>query len=149
MKIRDYREDDHAACMRVFDSNIDPFFQPSERPEFQAFLNHLPGPYFVVEDEAGEVVACGGFAVDAGCASFCWGMVLRALHGRGVGRMLSQERLRRIMVDPTVTRIRLDTSQHTTAFYTKLGFRITEIEPDGYGPGLDKCYMILGDADAP
>lgn len=36
-----------AACLTVFDSNVPRFFREEERPEFEAFLDALPGPYLV------------------------------------------------------------------------------------------------------
>jgi hypothetical protein len=31
--------------------------------------------------------------------------------------------------------------QHTVGFYERLGFRTVRIDPEGYGPGLDRCEM--------
>jgi hypothetical protein len=41
----------------------------------------------------------------------------------------------------------ISTSQHTSGFYEKLGFRLTEHVPDGYGPGIDTCRMRLEDRE--
>ena len=141
--VRTFSSADKEACLAVFDSNRPTFFSAGERPLFSAFLDRLPGPYLVLENAAGQVVACGGYAVDAeeASASFCWGMVARSLHGQGLGRRLSLARLEGIREDPRVKRVRLDTSQHTTGFYERLGFTVTDIQRDGYQPGMHRCEM--------
>jgi len=37
----------------------------------------------------------------------------------------------------------IETSQHTRGFYEGLGFRLTALVPDGFGPGIDRCDMVL------
>lgn len=82
-------------------------------------------------DEAGDL------------ARFCWGMVRLDCHGQGLGRSLAEARLALIRDDPQVRRVRLDTSQHTLSFFQRFGFRLESVHPDGYGPGLDRCEMLL------
>lgn len=145
MRIRDYLPTDRAACLGVFDSNVPTSFLPAERPEFEAFLDALPGPYLVIEDADGMIVACGGYAVTPGTTvcDICWGMVALPLQGTGIGRMLTQARIERGVADPRVTALALRTSQHTRAFYEKLGFVTISVTPDGFAPGLDRCDMRL------
>src|ERR671914_1783496 len=69
MHVRDYRATDRASCLVVFESNVPKFFAPSERRDFEVFLNALPGPYLVTEDEAGAICGCGGYAVSLGTAT--------------------------------------------------------------------------------
>lgn len=42
-----------------------------------------------------------------------------------------------------MTRIELDTSQHTQAFYARFGFTVERVVVNGYGPGLDRWDMAL------
>src|SRR5688500_13596200 len=142
--VRDYAASDFEACLAVFDSNVPRFFTTPERPAFAEFLAHLPGPYLVIE-RADGVVACGGHAVVSAerRADLCWGMVRQDLHGTGIGRMLTEARLRRATADPNVDVVALNTSQHTTGFYERLGFVITDVIRNGYAEGLDRCEMRL------
>jgi ribosomal protein S18 acetylase RimI-like enzyme len=116
---------------------------PSERPLFERFLDKLPGPFQVLENAAGTIVACGGYAIveDQNQADFCWGMVQTQWQGQGLGKQLSLERLRQIRANPQIKSVRLNTSQHTVGFYESLGFRRIAITRDGYGPGLDRYDM--------
>jgi GNAT superfamily N-acetyltransferase len=136
---------DRGACLAVFDSNVPGSFIASERASFESFLDALAGPYFVLEDASGGVVACGGYAVTPGTrtADLCWGMVTRERQGTGLGRVLTERRLARIREDVAVGAVALETSQHTRAFYERLGFVATQVEHDGIAPGLHRCVMRL------
>jgi len=144
--IRPYTPADLDACLAVFDTNVPRYFIPKERDAFRAFLEELPGPYIVLLDGDGTVVACGGHAMnddEPGRADLCWGMVRQEKHRKGLGRRLIHARIDAAKRDASVRSIALNTSQHTTGFYERFGFRITEVERDGYGPGLDRCEMRL------
>ncbi|WP_369009964.1 GNAT family N-acetyltransferase [Paenibacillus dendritiformis] len=88
-------------------SNVPDYFAAVERKDFDAYLDDLKGPYFVMEEETGAIVACGGYAAeeeDPTIAVLCWGMVRRDLHRCGFGRQLLAERLRRIAAEPQLPR---------------------------------------------
>lgn len=142
MNIREYKESDLETVIAIFNSNIDPYFLDEERAGFLDYLNKADH-YLILEDE-GEIRACGGYAFDDGLGVFCWGMVDRAHHKKGYGKALSLARLRFIAANPDVKGARLDTSQYTTAFYARLGFEVTKVTKDGYGPGMDKYDMEVG-----
>jgi GNAT superfamily N-acetyltransferase len=145
VRLEGYRPTDRAGCLAIFDSNVPDSFTLAERPHFAEFLDHLPGPYLVLRTGAGEHVACGGYAVAPGttCADLCWGMVVRAWQGRGIGRLLAEARIERIRADSMITDIALNTSQHTRAFYERLGFTTESVTIDGFAPGLDRCDMRM------
>lgn len=138
--IRSYTPNDREACLALLRGNIPEHFTPDEERQLDAFLGDLPGPYFVVE-EAGELVACGGIATepnDQTAAALCWGIVRHDRQGRGIGRALTLHRLAAL---PGVTRVRINTSQKVQGFYAKLGFVVTHVTPNGFGPGLDEVRM--------
>ena len=151
IRVRDYRPGDLPGCLAVFDSSVPRFFTAGERDEYAAFLAALPGPYLVLEEDDGRLLACGGYAFvpDEARADLCWGMVLAELHGTGLGRKLTEARLARAIADPLVRVVALNTSQLTTGFYERLGFRTIEVIPDGIAPGLDRCEMRLAVGHAP
>jgi ribosomal protein S18 acetylase RimI-like enzyme len=141
---RPFEAEDVEACLRLFDSNVPDFFRTHERDEFEAFLRSLPGPYQVLEANA-EVVGCGGHALreDGQVVNLCWGMIRRDLHGRGLGRALTEARLEQATREEHVRAVALSTSQHTVRFYEKFGFKTTDVRPDGFGAGIDRCDMRL------
>jgi ribosomal protein S18 acetylase RimI-like enzyme len=144
-RLRGFTPDDLPDCLRIFDSNIPRYFRVEERPDYVAFLDELSGPYFVLVGTSGAVVGCGGYALADGSdvADLCWGMVARASHGRGAGQALAQLRIDRVRTDGRVRAIALETSQLTSPFYERLGFRTLGVERDGYAPGLDRVSMRL------
>jgi N-acetylglutamate synthase-like GNAT family acetyltransferase len=143
---RPYQTTDKPGCLAVFDSNVPDYFLPAEREGFAHFLDRMGCDlsYQVIERD-GRIAGCGGHAVepDGVTASLCWGMIDNALHRQGLGRLLTQARIEAARGTPGVTRLRLDTSQHTSAFYARFGFETVTVTPDGYGDGLDRCEMIL------
>jgi ribosomal protein S18 acetylase RimI-like enzyme len=142
--VRPFRDDDRAACLQVFDSNVPTYSRPAERVEFESFLDDVPGPYSVV-DGTGSVVGCGGYALRPGEAvvDLCWGMIHAERHERGLGARLTFARLEHALRNPSVQAVALSTSQRTVGFYEKLGFRLVSVEKDGYADGLDRCEMRL------
>ena len=145
IRARDYLPGDLAACLALFDSNVPEFFMPSEREMLSAFLAALPGPYLVLVNDAGLVVASGGYSVAPGTATaeFRWGMVSRTRHSSGLGRLLLDARLERIAADPAIRDVTLHTTQLTEGFYAHCGFVTEQVLPDGIGPGLHRCNMRL------
>lgn len=74
-------------------------------------------------------------------------MVERALHQKGLGTILTQERLALARSFSDVDALILSTSQYSAGFYSKLGFTISKVTPSGlspgFGPGLDGIEMYL------
>jgi GNAT superfamily N-acetyltransferase len=143
MSLRNYEVSDRDQCLALLDSNVPRFFAPEERREFAAFLDALPGRYFVMQS-GDDLIACGGYAPkEMGCVALCWGMVRRDHHARGIGRRLLEYRLDHIRRDGSVVRVTINTSQHTSGFYQRFGFVADQIIPDGYAAGLDRWEMSL------
>ena len=142
VRVRPYRRADREACLRVLDSNVPEYFLPSDRDEVASFLDRLDEMgvrYFVIEDDAARIVACGGVAVDETTkdARMCWGMVERALHRQGIGRALLEYRLRegKAMGAKTAS---LATISKVEGFFAHEGFSFTSGEDDHYGPGMHR-----------
>ena len=145
MNFRNYRSDDQSACLAVFDSNTPPFFDIKERTDFETFLEKQAHPFLVVENEMGQIIACGGFAFkrEIAIAKLRWGMVMPTCQRQGVGRFLLLTRLSQLYEDPTLIAIRVDTSQHTYGFYEKFGFVRYDYLENGITPGLHLYRMEL------
>lgn len=137
---------DGTACLAVMRSNVPGFFLERELDEYELWLASRSSPYLVIVAATGEVLACGGYAVDApsGIAGLTWGMVAAQHQRRGLGSLLLDERIARIARDPKVREIRLDTSQHSRGFFERHGFEVSDARRDGYGPGLDRIELRRG-----
>jgi ribosomal protein S18 acetylase RimI-like enzyme len=141
MNIRPYTSADLDAVVAIFRSNIPKYFGPEEESGLYDFLSEFAADYFVGEAE-GEVVAAGGIALnDDETVSLCWGMVREDHLGTGLGRRLTEYRIKKSLEKFGNRALITRTSQHTQGFYEKLGFRLVEHIPDGHGPGIDFCLM--------
>lgn len=144
--IRTFVESDMASCLAIFDGNCPKYFDPSERADYEKFLNTqaVAHGYLVIE-EKGKVVAAGGIAINEETKSgwFCWGLVDTSLHGMGLGSQLVEARLDQARLNRSVACVHMDTSQKTVKFYERFGFVTEKITQDGYGAGLDRYDMTL------
>lgn len=141
LKIREYQLKDRLDCLRIFNSNIPKYFANEERALFDKYLHAPPGKYWVMENDQG-LIACAGYGVqDGNQGRLHWGMVMHGCHGEGYGTKFLKFRLHKLVEDPTVAYIGLDTSQHTWEFFHRFGFREFNVTPNGYGPGLHKHDM--------
>lgn len=146
--IRPYAAADEAAVLQLFRSNLAPYFVPEEEADLQAFLRReIVGgglPYFVAELPGRPgLVAAGGYARNNPYAVLTWGMVERSLHGQGLGRVFTEFRVQQCRRAYPDTPIEINTSQHTEAFYHRLGFRTLQVTPDKFAPGLHDVHMLL------
>lgn len=139
---RHYTQSDKDICLALFDANIPKYFSAHERKAFENFLDALPAPYYVVEED-GVVVASGGSAPHKstnGALMFCWGMVDPQKKKTGLGSFLLRENLDRLNRKQPVF---LNTSQHARDFYEKFGFKTSRVVRDGYDSGMDLYEMRL------
>lgn len=142
IQIRRYAASDRHSCITVFRSNLPRFFDVSELPEFEAFLEKPVGDYFVLELDR-SIVACGGCYVRDGIGRLSWGMVLRENHHASIGTALLSWRINQLFLLPEISEIAIDTSQHTAGFFTRHGFCTTQRVADGLGVGIDQVSMSL------
>jgi GNAT superfamily N-acetyltransferase len=145
MEIRAYRRNDQDACVAIFESNVPDYFDPHDRADLMAFLDELPGPYFVCVVPGRGVAACGGYYTqpEAQLAGLTWGMVHRDLHRQGLGRQMLEYRLSAIRSLPRIRTVRARTTQVTEEFFRRCGFVPTGRQPGGFGGGLDLVELEL------
>jgi len=143
LNIRAYSGDDRDACLSILAGNTPEFFVANDRDDVARFLDNLPGPYFVAEEQ-GVIVACGGWAMDEEqTAALTWGMVRRDLHRQGIGSRLLRYRIEAIRQDGRARIVRLRTVQLVQGFFAAEGFQVVDVIPNGYGPGFDRVTMRL------
>jgi ribosomal protein S18 acetylase RimI-like enzyme len=144
--VREFELADASTCVAIMRGNTPEFFTEAEL----AFLASPDSPYLVVEDQAGQLVACGGYLLDheGRWGGLTWGMVASGEQRKGIGSLLLGARLERLRQDGA-REVRLDTSQLSRAFYERHGFVVVSIQRGGYRPGLDRWDMKLSLGPAP
>jgi ribosomal protein S18 acetylase RimI-like enzyme len=142
-RLRNFRQSDTSDCCAVFLSNVPKFFRAEELPEFQNYLESFAeGDYWVGGDDSNKIVACGGIRIKPDReGSLCFGMVRADLHKRGLGSALIAFRMLELLKSDGLKKIRLDTSQFNPGFFSRFGFKETEVQPDYYGIGLHRHDM--------
>jgi ribosomal-protein-alanine N-acetyltransferase len=159
MILRPYQSADRKECLSIFKSNTPRFFTPEELSDFEQWLDRCDPEYqglqegntnyYYIAEAGGAVTACGGFCYveQENTVYMAWGMVNRTSHLQGIGHRLFEYRMQQISDLYPGLPVCLDTSQHTYTFFEKLGFRVTGIQKDYYGPGLDRYDMIKDKAE--
>ena len=144
MNFLQYNQNDTEKVVAVFRSNIPKYFSQEEEAGLRNFLeNARSAEYFIVEDD-GEIIGAGGIALNEDATvSLCWGMVRNDFIGKGLGKQLTEFRIKLSREKFGNLPIVISTSQHTQGFYEKLGFKLTERIPNGFAPGIDDCKMRL------
>ncbi len=138
---------DEPEQVRIFRSNVDPYFVAEELAGFLEYVRAPAGPYWVVEDAQGNLVACGGWSPardDASRAQMVWGMVERTRHKTGLGGVLLRARMADAARHENIVTMGVNTSQHTSGFFARAGFRVTETRENAYAPGLHRVNMLWG-----
>jgi GNAT superfamily N-acetyltransferase len=146
LDIAQYTPNDQAACLRIFDSNVPQFFASNERGKFIAFLDALPGPFWVARIQTGDtVVGCGGVSLanEGRSAWLRWGMVETGHHRQGVGRQLLETRLDWITVQPQVEIVSVATTAEPSGFFLRMGFELIRVVEHGFGLGIDRYDLML------
>lgn len=144
--LRPYAPTDRETCIALFESNALEYVGPHERDDFLQCIDGHAGPYFVLEDDRGQLLGCGGYAVHPGVpatAGLTWGLIRRDLHGRGLGTHLLAGRLDRIRADGRFTQVLVETTPMSRGFFERFGFAPLRMQADGFGPGYDLVEMSL------
>lgn len=146
MRLRLYTPEDRATCIQLFESNRPDLFGPDEIEHFTAYLDAPTGPYFLLENDRGVAVGCGGFSRDAqaGRARLNWGIVGRPWHRLRYGQLLLIARLFRLITTyPDVERVDTAVSHYLVTFLHSAGFVVDGVTDDGYGPELHRYDVHL------
>jgi GNAT superfamily N-acetyltransferase len=141
--IEPFAERDRHEVFTVFDSNVPHAFAATERHRFEAFLNNPPGPAWVARMVDGNVVGFGALSFsDATTAWLRWSMVRSDIHRQGVGRALLEVRLDWIRTQTSCTAVRVATTEPVAGFFTRVGFVLERVTPDGIEPGIDRYDLL-------
>ena len=143
VRFEKYSEKHLPEVISIFRSNIPKYFFEFEEKDLIEDIPQFHHTFYVML--LGEkIVGAGGYDLNADdTVSLCWGMVHNDHLKQNLGKLLLEFRLNEIeKTYPGKTVVNV-TSQHTTGFFEKYGFKIVSITKDGFGPGLDNCKMEL------
>jgi GNAT superfamily N-acetyltransferase len=146
MKITEYKDSYKDRCIEIFESNLPGFFADDEKRLFIDYLDKFGSENYYVVKKDSNIVACGGIYFDekTNTAGLAWGMVHADFQSRGIGKEFTTYRIDLLKATFPGSKYEIETSQHTAAFYRKLGFVTDEVIIDGFGKGFDKYNMSMG-----
>ena len=126
------------------------YFAKDELSDFQDYIKNISktkdgwtDSFYILKRDK-KIVGCAGLGLNKSkkIATLSWGMVDKNYHRNGIGTQLTNYRLNLLQSYKLDLKIRLDTSQHSYLFYEKFGFKIEDIEKDGYEKGMHKYNMV-------
>ncbi|GAA4300092.1 GNAT family N-acetyltransferase [Nibribacter koreensis] len=140
--IRPYTPVDQEPLLHLLRLNTPQYFAPEEEADFVQYLQNELEEYYVVEYQ-NQVVGCGGLNIskDKRTGYISWDIFHPAYQGKGLGTLLLQHRINRLLDHWAVEHIIVRTSQWVYAFYEKNGFELTEVVKDYWAPGFDLYKM--------
>ncbi|MDX2410354.1 MAG: GNAT family N-acetyltransferase [Woeseiaceae bacterium] len=139
---RPYRKGDFNACIDIFDANCPEYLAPSERQDYEKFLEDPPKGYEVCEID-GQVIGVFGLIGDSKIEKrLNWILVDAKTQGMGVGARI-MERVIHLGRQSKTKTVGLATSQKVAPFFEKYGATTTSITRDGHGLGIDRVDMVL------
>ena len=142
--IRRYTEKDRIELLKILELNIPEYFHPSEYDDFQDYLANKLEDYFVIMMDQ-QIVGSGGlnYPNDGTAARISWDLIHPEYHGKGLGKELTEYRIKLALENPIISTIRVRTSQFAFRFYEKMGFILTDIQKDFWAEGYDLYDMGL------
>jgi [ribosomal protein S18]-alanine N-acetyltransferase len=148
INIREYSANDKPVLMELLALNTPEYFAPSEREDFDHYLDNEIDLYFVITVDS-LVVGCGGinFNNDSKTGKISWDILHPEFQGKSLGTMLLKHRIDLLKSMPSIENIVVRTSQVAYKFYGKSGFISTQIEKDYWAKGFDLYYMELPTTD--
>lgn len=141
--LRPYEAGDYQQVLQLFLLNTPQYFAPQEQADLESFLNKEREEYYVITDDEGIIVACGGNNIKDNTGWLSWYIVHPECQGKGLGKMMVSYNLRSLKKKVHLTGIKVRTSQLVYRFYERSGFRLLSTTKDYWGEGLDLYEMEL------
>ena len=139
-----YNINDNVELSRVIKLNMPTFFDPDEIEDYLRFLNAQKQFYFTVYNENKKVVGGFGYSLFSSerIAKIDWIFFDPKIHGKGVGSKAVRFCESQILPHKAVKKIVITTSQKTSAFFVKLGYKLEKTQADFWGKGLHLHQVV-------
>ncbi len=140
---RPYTVTDCAGLLTIFRRNVPHSFAEDEVADYEAFLNNLPGPYFVVERDATVIGACGYARLTdpPDTARICWIFADPHQQHQGFGKFILTAIEAELRTLPNLTAVDARSSQVAYRFFEKQDYHLITTQPDYWAPGFDLYWM--------
>jgi ribosomal-protein-alanine N-acetyltransferase len=142
--IREYTLQDKETLLNLVRLNTPKYFAPSEKTDFEYYLENEIQRYFTISFE-NKIVGCGGinFENEKTIGIISWDIIHPDYHGKSFGSRLLDHRIKELKSIHSIKSIIVRTAQNTFQFYEKHGFQVKEIVPNYWAVGFDLYFMEL------
>lgn len=142
--VRSYSASDLTELLALLRLNTPRYFDRSEEKDFVGYLHDHGRDYYVVREDH-TIVGGGGvvFNFEEFTARIAWDFFHPLYQGRGLGKLLTDFRIRQIRENPAIRSVLVRTSQHAFGFYAKMDFRLEKVVQDYWAKGFDLYEMRL------
>lgn len=140
--IRPYVPSDKKVLIDIFTLNTPTYFGVDEIKDYEAFLDHEAGDYFVILHET-QVVGAVGYYIKQSVGSITWIFIHPAFKCLGLAKEAVDYMIHLIKLKEEAKKIVIRTSQWANAFFEKFGFKEMHFEKDYWAPGLDLYTMEM------
>jgi len=142
--IRPFIQADKDTLIEIFKLNTPQNFDTKEVADFIEYLDNYSDTYLTLEHE-GKIVGGTGYYLKETDKSgrITWIFFHPNYAGLGLGRQAIEYCLTALKQNPKVEKLVVTTSQLAYKFFEKFGYRLTRIEKDFWGLGLDLYEMEM------
>lgn len=142
--IRTYSKKDKLKVIELLRKNTPEYFDVSEENDFENYLENKVEEYYVFEENS-EIIGSGGvnYFTEEKIARISWDMIDPKYQGSGIGKKLTQFRIKHLNSNSKIEHIIVRTTQHVFKFYEKMGFELEKVEKDFWAKGFDLYQMKM------
>lgn len=142
--IRAFSNKDKPKVIELLRKNTPDYFHTSEEMDFKNYLENEIEEYYVYEENS-EIIGAGGinYFTQQKLARISWDIIDPKFHGHGIGKKLTQHRIKRINKNTDIEFIIVRTTQLVFKFYEKMGFELEKVEKDYWAKDFDLYQMKM------
>ncbi|UQD56855.1 GNAT family N-acetyltransferase [Flavobacterium sp. K5-23] len=142
--IRSYNDSDKDTLIEIFNLNTPQYFDKKEVADFIEYLDNYSDTYLTIEHED-KIVGGTGYYVNYSDNSgrITWIFFHPNYSGFGLGKQAVEHCLTKLKNNPKVEKLVVTTSQLAYNFFEKFGYKLSKIEKDFWGLGLDLYEMEM------
>lgn len=141
-RFRAFKENDRAACLKLFDQNCPEYFAPNERKGYMQFLTDGAQHYLVCQLAERVIGGYGLYPTDEGASTLRWILLAPSAQGGGLGTLIMSRVIAAVRASGR-SPLLIGASHKSAPFFARFGAAEISREKDGWGPGMHRVEMRL------
>lgn len=142
--IRSYNPKDKETLIEIFKLNTPQYFDVKEVADFKEYLDINSDTYLTIQHDEKIVGGFGYFIRESDKSGrITWIFFHPNYSGLGLGKQAVEYCLTTLKQNPKVEKLVVTTSQLAFKFFEKFGYKLSKIEKNFWGEGLDLYEMEM------